>query len=153
MSSGVPRALEVIGSYLHGYEAHLARARLEDDGLSAWLLDEHQVGMQWHLAPVLGGVKVAVRREDADRARALLDEDRSAELTGIAESDLPASRHDVCPRCLSERVAFVQVDRTRPLATLGALIQGLIGAAPPRPTAAVEGRCSTCAHVWRRTRA
>lgn len=52
------------------YEAELARARLEAQGIDAWVLDADQVRMQWHVAGAIGGVKVGVHPDDAACARA-----------------------------------------------------------------------------------
>ncbi|WP_097458626.1 putative signal transducing protein [Mangrovitalea sediminis] len=66
-----------VAQYAQLYEAHLARARLESEGLEVMIADEHTVTLQSLYADALGGVRVQVLDEDADRARAILEEDRS----------------------------------------------------------------------------
>src|SRR5262249_14666750 len=72
--------LEIVGSYRFSHEAHLARAALDAAGIRAWVLDEAQIRMRWFMGDALGGIKVAVRREEAADARALLARDFSVEL-------------------------------------------------------------------------
>jgi hypothetical protein len=60
--------LEIVGNFYRASEALLAQSFLESEGIQAWVFDETQIRMQWHLAAALGGVKVAVRPGDAVRA-------------------------------------------------------------------------------------
>jgi len=54
--------------------------------------------MRWYLANALGGVKVAVRPEDAERARVLFREGRSEEV--VDQIDRLADEEPIrCPRC------------------------------------------------------
>jgi Putative prokaryotic signal transducing protein len=55
-------------------QAHLARNELESAGIRAVITDEETTGMLWHFANALGGAKVQVRDEDAERAVAILEE-------------------------------------------------------------------------------
>lgn len=55
-------------------QAHLARNELESAGIRAVITDEETTGMFWHLANALGGAKVQVTDEDAERAVAILEE-------------------------------------------------------------------------------
>ncbi len=66
-----------IGHYSLPYEAHLGRARLESEGIDAMVVDEHTINMQWMLSDALGGVRLQVDEEDAQRAQTILAEDRS----------------------------------------------------------------------------
>ncbi|QDU51297.1 putative signal transducing protein [Gimesia panareensis] len=55
-------------------EASLVRNQLEAEGIRVFLSDEEAVGMAWYLGNAIGGIKVQVAAEDADRAFGLLDE-------------------------------------------------------------------------------
>ncbi|MBC7092559.1 DUF2007 domain-containing protein [Candidatus Bipolaricaulota bacterium] len=62
----------IVASFGRPVDAHLARMELEAEGIQAFILDEHAISANPFYAPALGGVKVAVREEDAARARAIL---------------------------------------------------------------------------------
>jgi len=64
--------LVVIADFGGPMEAHLAKARLEAEGIQAFLLDENAVSVNPFYSPALGGVKLAVAARDADRARKIL---------------------------------------------------------------------------------
>ena len=70
--------LVTVASYWLPYEAHLARSKLEAQGIPAALADEHTIEAQWLFANALGGVKVMVHPLYADAARAILATDFSA---------------------------------------------------------------------------
>lgn len=53
-------------------EAELARNRLDEEGLHAFLADTETVGMLWHMGGALGGIKLQVAAEDEPRARSIL---------------------------------------------------------------------------------
>jgi len=65
--------LVTIGSYTHATDAHIARTKLEFEGIRAILLDEAMVTMNWFYSNALGGVKVQVFESDAEMARKVLD--------------------------------------------------------------------------------
>ena len=58
-------------------EASIARARLDAEGIAAFLADEHTVSMNWLLSNAIGGVRLQVADEDAAHALTVLEEDRS----------------------------------------------------------------------------
>jgi hypothetical protein len=62
----------VIASFGRIMEAELARARLEAEGIPAFLLDENAVSANPFYSPALGGIKLAVAARDAERAREIL---------------------------------------------------------------------------------
>lgn len=66
-----------MSQYSLPYEAHLGRARLESEGITAVVADEHTISMQWMLSDALGGVRLRVQEADLARAEEILSEDRS----------------------------------------------------------------------------
>lgn len=57
------------------HEAHLARLRLESEGIEAFLADEHLNRIQPLLGPALGWVRLQVADEDLLAARRILTTD------------------------------------------------------------------------------
>ena len=62
-----------VGAYNNPIEAHLARGRLEVEGIPALLAHEHHVWANWVYSQALGGVKVQVPAEHAVAAAKILD--------------------------------------------------------------------------------
>ncbi|TXD33906.1 DUF2007 domain-containing protein [Lujinxingia vulgaris] len=64
----------VIIAYASQVDAHIARTRLADAQIPCALEDEGIVAAYGGISSAVGGVKVRVRREDAQRAYALLSD-------------------------------------------------------------------------------
>ena len=63
---------EVIGNFLHRVDADIARGALEAEGIEATVAADDAAGTRPHLW--MSGVKLWVRAEDAERAKAILRE-------------------------------------------------------------------------------
>ena len=61
-------------------EAHIAMGRLEAEGIESWLADEHLVQTDWLYSIAVGGIKLQVRSELAQRALEILNTDYSGYL-------------------------------------------------------------------------
>jgi membrane protease YdiL (CAAX protease family) len=59
-------------------EAEAHKIRLEQEGIRVFLGDDNLVGANWFLANAVGGVKLQVAAEDAQRAAEILDRHRTA---------------------------------------------------------------------------
>jgi hypothetical protein len=68
-----PDALVVVASYLRPEEAGMLRELLESTGIPATVRDEMLSSVHPFLQPVIGGVKLAVRAADAERAREIVE--------------------------------------------------------------------------------
>ncbi|MFE8070912.1 DUF2007 domain-containing protein [Marinobacteraceae bacterium S3BR75-40.1] len=102
-------------SMLH--EAHLARARLESEGVDVLLPDEHTLTLQQFYVDALGGLRLQVPEADCERAEAILREDRSNLLH--EEETLGGKRQ--CVRCGSPDLR--SVIQAGPLVLVRALLQ------------------------------
>ena len=136
--------LEVVGRYRFAHEAFLARSTLEAFQVPAWILDENQVRFRWFMADALGGVKVAVRAEDAERAREILAGDHSAELSDTPEGRLPPAPEEICPQC----GATLQLARNRAgglFKPVLLFLEGILTGAPPHGVR-TTAHCPTCGY-------
>jgi hypothetical protein len=61
-----------VAHYTDPIEAHLARGRLQSEGIHAHLGDEHLAMANWEWRLAVGGVKLRVADRDAERARIVL---------------------------------------------------------------------------------
>jgi len=57
--------------------AHIAKGRLEAEGIPCWLQDENLVQTDWLYNIAVGGIKLQVETRYAERARVILDTDYS----------------------------------------------------------------------------
>ena len=63
--------LVTVASFSTALHAHLARLRVEAEGIQCFIADEHIVGA---FGAAVGGVKLQVEADDAERATAILRE-------------------------------------------------------------------------------
>ena len=90
-----------VALYVYPWEAQLAKARLETEGIKSLVADENAAGI--YGANAIGGIKLRVREEDLDRATDLLRTLRPIpEIYLVTEEDSLRMR---CPSCRSEDLA------------------------------------------------
>jgi hypothetical protein len=82
--------LVTVETFSSAWEAQLARAALEAEGIDAVIADEHFLHLYGALTGTLGGVRLQVRPEDADRATDLLRNRRPFLYVVKEEDSLPA---------------------------------------------------------------
>jgi len=70
----------IIARYDGMPEAHIAMGRLEAEGIKAWLADEHLVQTDWLYSIAVGGIKLQVAADDAERAIKILETDYSSDI-------------------------------------------------------------------------
>jgi hypothetical protein len=66
--------LVTVAVFVVVHEAEMARGFLESNGIDVFLADGAMSRIASHLTPMIGGIKLQVRQEDADRACELLSE-------------------------------------------------------------------------------
>jgi hypothetical protein len=111
--------LVTIATYPSPIEAHIFAGRLEAEGIPCVLEDEHIVAANWLYSNAVGGVKLRVRRDQAESAVAILQQmepagedgtldscDRALEAEVAEEDDSPA-----CPSCHSKNVRYQKYAR------------------------------------------
>ena len=97
--------MKTVASFREVYPAHLARGRLEAEGIRASVIDENIVRMNWALSQAVGGVKVQVHHEDLEKAREILGEDFNESLAEACHKEFPGLLADVCPQCGSSEIS------------------------------------------------
>lgn len=125
-------------------EAHLAKGRLEAEGIEAFLDNENLVAMHQFLgAGATGGVGLRVAASQVDAARQILSTPAVLEsVDGEAlEDEGYADENWRCPKCHRKHVELVKLPTWLLLACLP-----LLGA----PLAFIKRRkvCQDCGHRW-----
>lgn len=126
-----------VASYTDAVQAHLARGRLDAEGIPATVAHEHHIWANWMLSNALGGVKVQVPFSFRERAKDILGRhDRG-------EYELPTSETDRehCPNCGS--AAIKENKTTWKIAFLGLFLFHV-----PLPFRRGRYECKACAHWW-----
>lgn len=110
----MPDDLATIASYTTAYEAHIAKACLEEAGIHVFLQDVETVGLQWELSNVIGGVKLQVPADDAQRATDILNQNKPQQFPSMPNPYAPQEPEtcqclscgynmpddvDTCPKC------------------------------------------------------
>jgi DNA-directed RNA polymerase subunit RPC12/RpoP len=89
----------VINSYNTYIDAHIAKGVLEEHGISSWMKDEHTLTIDPILTNAVGGIKLMVITEEAQRAMEIL--------TGL-KNEQEAIK---CPKCNSANTELVTTPR------------------------------------------
>jgi hypothetical protein len=90
-------------------EALLAKGKLESAGIACALADGNLVRMDWLLSNAIGGIRLQVHQQDAEAARAILDEPIPPE---FREEEVGESyAQPQCPRCYSLDIGFEKINR------------------------------------------
>jgi hypothetical protein len=62
-----------VATYNTPWEAHLARAKLESEGIYALILDEQTASINWFYSNTAGAVRLQVRKDESQRAIEILE--------------------------------------------------------------------------------
>lgn len=125
-----------IAAYENAIEAHLARGRLEAEGIPAYVCHEHHVTAYWLRSLALQGVKIYVHPMNGDRAREIIAaHDRGEYALGDDEEII------ACTRCKSMKLSH------RRMSWKSALLTAHLAAIPLYFRWATM-KCDTCGHEW-----
>jgi len=132
-----------VARFSHPVEAHLARTRLECEGIVCVVADEYLVRVDWLLSNAVGGVKLMVPAWELARAREALRP--RPYLVDVADLNACRDENDeelICPRCRSYDVYFHRFDRR--VASLFWLFAGFIV-----PWRSHKWVCKECGYEWK----
>jgi len=133
-----------IATYIGAWEAHLARTKLESEGIYALVLDDQTASINWIYSSAHGGVRLQVREEDSARAIHLLETTSKIEPALQQESPALDTTAPLCPACGSSNISRARF--SLPVAVLSFLLFGL-----PFLFNRKLVVCTNCGRKWRRT--
>ena len=131
-----------IATFSQPIEAHIVRTRLEDEGIECFIKDEHLVSVNWLLSNAVGGVRLKVRKEDAERAALIIIGEGDDGGEGEAAAAGEAEESIRCVECGSEDVSFEKFSRR--VAIFSWLLMGF-----PIPYFKGGWGCNSCGHRWK----
>lgn len=98
----------VVETFYNPIEASIVKARLLDNGIECFLSDEHTAIMNPLYNQAIGGVKLHVFEKDVPQVKSILQNKESE----IVVEDIENGT-DICPKCGSNNVAYVQATKKR----------------------------------------
>lgn len=129
-----------VASFSQPVEAHLARTKLESEGIPCVVGDENLVGIYSFLSNAVGGVKLKVPSYAVEQARDALRP--RPHLVVLAEDDDGAEGEMACPRCRSYDVYYRRYSRR--MAGFFILLFGFL--VPWRDR---RWTCKQCGYEWK----
>ena len=129
-----------VASFSQPFEAHLARTRLEAEGIACVVSDEYLVRVDWFLSNAVGGVKLMVPAGEAARARDVLRP--RPRLVAVADAGTRADGEMICPRCRCDDVYYTRYNRR--LAGVFILLLGFL-----IPWRDRRWSCKQCGYAWK----
>lgn len=122
--------------------AHIARLRLESEGIQAVLDGEHHVAMDWLITNAVGGVKLLVRDSDHGAAIRILNEKRQNTSDNVVDDVAPDENNlQCCPQCGSQETFRERLKRK--WIFLSIMLLGF-----PIPFLSDILICDSCDHKW-----
>jgi len=124
-------------------EAHMARCLLENEGIEAFVHDEHIIGLNRMFSYALGGIKLKVPEGSKSDAIRILTE--SEHRPFLDEDELPIR----CPKCGSQALTN---GVSRPRTTSGILHWAVALLFSVYPLSLDRSmRCDKCGHFFKRS--
>ncbi|MBM3416055.1 MAG: DUF2007 domain-containing protein [Bacteroidetes bacterium] len=90
----------LLKSYPNYVEAHIAKGVLEEAGIGSWLKDENTVTIDPILTNAVGGIKLMVSKDEAQKALDILNTLRREQKAAVT-----------CPKCGSHNTELVSTPR------------------------------------------
>lgn len=91
--------LITVARFREPWEAHMLRGRLEAEGIPAFILNEHQIGIDWRWSDLRGGARVQVSGVMAEDARAIEMLCRRGDFREELRAELGDLDDICCPSC------------------------------------------------------
>jgi Zn finger protein HypA/HybF involved in hydrogenase expression len=131
--------LITIANFNEPLEANLAKIKLESEGIKCFLLGENFVATYWFLSQADRGIKLQVKKSEAERALEILGTKEKQKL----EKDLTAEVYDLlCPKCHSENIEYEKFSRK-------AFFLSILFFRFPLPILKKKYKCKNCGYAWK----
>jgi hypothetical protein len=134
--------LVTCAQFIEPVEAQIVRARLESEGIPAFVADELLVTANWPISTALGGVRVQVPSEYLDEAKAIIAAYFAGELSADVDAET-GSEPPKCPACQSKSLSS-----SVPIGQKALAIGMFAMAGATFPTRRSAFRCNECGNRW-----
>jgi len=130
--------LKTVATFEYAHFAHLAKTKLESEGIECFIFDEYTSSINWLYTNAIGGIKLKVRGEEYERAVKLLNERVEDFTTDVEEID---DTEIICPECNSEEIKDEKISKK--FAYISILLLGF-----PLLFKKRKYECKNCAFKW-----
>ncbi len=138
--------LVTVATFSYPLEAHLSRAKLESEGIEGFVADEHMVIANWLYSIAIGGVKLWVKKSDAEKAAEILRGIPARIPEKVTESTESVDE-ERCPKCNSIDIRY-ETFHIRALFVLW-LLFAIIGSSFTLPLLKRKWKCNSCGYEWK----
>lgn len=126
-----------VARFTDAIAAHIAKGRLESEGIRVFIANEQHVWLNWLYSNALGGVEVQVMEEDEQKAREVLQQVREGFFAELESGDGDL----VCPKCDSGDIEERKTSRK-------AAFLSLFFLQFPLPFSRNNHLCRKCGNKW-----
>ena len=95
--------LITVGTFTSPIEAHIAKGRLETEGINTFIANENHIWANWMYSQALGGVKILVLEPDAEKALEIIKKHINGEFEAELKEEFSDLKSNVCPKCGSRK--------------------------------------------------
>jgi DNA-directed RNA polymerase subunit RPC12/RpoP len=138
--------LVTIATFEYYQFAHLAKAKLESEGINCCINDEYTASMNWLYSNAIGGIKLQVLSSDVDKAKEVLEENvMIGDGDAVQEIELEKDEEETirCPYCKS--AATIDEKYSKKWAYLSILLLGF-----PLLFKKRKYLCKECGYKWKK---
>lgn len=132
-----------VATFTSPLDAHIAKGRLEAEGISAFIAHEHHISVAWFLSNALSGVKIRVLRENRAEAEKIVQSLVNGDYEETLSQHFGSLERNVCPRCKS-----ANFESRFPLGLL-ALVFFALAIGVLFPVRRNKHRCGQCDYKWK----
>jgi hypothetical protein len=135
--------LKTVETFTDPIEAHIAKGRLDNEGIPAFIAHENHIWANWMLSHALGGVKVQVSEGNYEVAKAIIYKHINGNFEEDLSEEFDSFEKITCPKCGATNI--------RSNATLFSKIMliltfGLFGII--YKTSNINHHCESCNFKW-----
>lgn len=134
--------LITIATFDEPLKANMAKIKLESEGIGCFLAGENFVATYWLLANAERGIKLQVKKSEAERALKILGTDEKVDTEQIEKNLTPEPINPQCPKCHCNDVEYEKFSKK--LFYLSILFLRF-----PLPLLKKSYKCNNCGHTWK----
>ncbi len=131
-----------IASFIHPWDAYIAKGRLETEGIPVVVVDEYYIWMKWMHSQAWGGIKLQVLSKYTHKANKIISNHLNGEYEEALSVVYPEYKRVSCVRCGASNYRLSS-SRMFSIMSVILLVTGYIF-----PPVKSMYKCKECNHTW-----